>query len=167
MIGFAIVGSAVAYNVWRLHTLERETDGLQTELNELKKKEGNFRNNVQNLRYSLSTETIVPRAQALRFIADGKPYYDLSIWIDLSNFRSKQVRRVTYRSSHPELREVSVSQPSTGFAATFRSQTYPSRVTIDVAFTDGTTQNMVFEMCKAVQVIDPQGQPVAEGLPCN
>jgi cell division protein FtsB len=166
LIGFAMVGSAVGYNLWKLHTLERETDVLQTDLDGLKEKERNLKNNVLNLRYSLSTETIVPRAQALRFIADGKLYYDLSIWIDLSNFRSKQVRQVTYRSSHPELREVSVSRPSTGFASTFRSQTSPGRVTVDVAFTDGTTQNTVFAMCKAVQVTDPQGQVVAEGLPC-
>jgi cell division protein FtsB len=167
LIGFAIVGSAIAYNVWQLHTLEGATSALQSDLDSLKKTEDDLNNHVQNLKYSPSTETIVPKAQALRFTADGHLHYDLSIWIDLSNYRSKQVQQVTYRSSRPELREVTVRRPSTGFAATFRSEACPSRVTIDVAFTDNSTQSLDFEMCKAVQVIDPKGQVVAEGLPCR
>lgn len=162
LIGFAVIGSAIGYSVWQLHTLEKDIQAHQNELDGLKQTVADLGNTVQELKYSPSTESIVPKAHAqpLPVVQGGRPLYDLSIWIDLSNYHIKQVRQVTYRSDHPELRDISVREPATGFTATFRTNECPGRVTLNVVFTDDTTQIIDgFEMCNALRADAPS-------LPC-
>ena len=155
LVGFLTLGALIARNVRGLNDLEAQIETRQSTVIQLRDRVQNLNSTVYTLRYS-PDEVITPRAarEALPGIMDGgRQVYDFTVWIDLSSYRRREMRRVTYRTrdTASHFQERIAENAVNGFSISFRGTDCVEVFVLDIEFADGTSDSVDFAMCQALE----------------
>ena len=82
----------------------------------------------------------------------GRPIYDFTLWVDVPTTLKERIQRVTYTFNNPTFKDKvqESTEPSDGFAVSYRGWGCLNLVTINVFFKDGPSQERPFNMCEAL-----------------
>jgi hypothetical protein len=155
LIVFLALAALIGRNVIRLNTLEAQIDDRRNSIGELEGTVSALQNEVYSLRHAPEDRIVVrAHAEPLQGIMEnGQQVKDFTIWIDLSTYRKKTLRRVTYRvgdDTAPFASRVT-DNAANGFSISYRGSSCISSIILDVEFEDGTTDSFDFDMCKALE----------------
>jgi hypothetical protein len=101
-------------------------------------------------------DQIQPKAKAVTVGAQkdstGNQQYDFTVWLDAPDTIRSQIEKVTYYFDHPSFIDKTKwsTDPSNGFAVSYRGWGALRLVTITVQLKDGTSHSYYFDMVKAL-----------------
>lgn len=142
-------------------TLQAEINGLEEKRRALEERqreaEAALRQVVARVNADKSaTASVRPRASAteLKGAQDsrGRRVYDFRLWVDAPPALKDQVQRVRYQFDHPTFinKFQESTEPSNGFAVSYRGWGCLYLVTITLFFKDGRSEQVLFDMCNAL-----------------
>ena len=151
---FLLLAVLIGRNVLRLNALESQIEQRQSVISALEASVGALKNEAYTLRYAPEDSINVrAHAEAIPGIREnGKQVRDFTIWIDLSTYRKKTLKRVTYRifDENSPFDSRGSEYARNGFSISYRGTRCINRIAVDVVFEDGSTETIAFDSCKAL-----------------
>jgi len=154
LVVFLVLAAVIGRNVMQLNALENQIGQRQDAVSKLEERVTTLQEEVYSLRYA-PEDTINVRAHAEPIpgiMENGQQVKDFTIWIDLSTYRRKTLKRVTYRvvdQAAPFETRVADNVVN-GFAISYRGTSCIDKMALDVEFTDGTNESIDFDMCQSL-----------------